>query len=246
MYILQRIGNPWFLCTILGISVILSRGSAQQVQMYDLPDHNNKSNQVPITSENVAEVGSKYLAKKWSRGIVEMWNHKRLPEGDEILLFNYDKLNDRIYIINQFGKEWYYPIDSILSFDLVANGIIYSFEKIPWISNKYFLISIYKSEKGYSLYKRLFTKYIRAGYTNAGYYSEGKKYDEYVDNYEYYLIYPGNSAYKKLNLKEGVIRRALKEESSLLEEFFTLHEKEINEQSLLGIIQYIDDKKYPE
>jgi len=230
----------------LGLSVVVNRGSAQQVEMYDVPQPNNKSYQVPITKEREIEIGSRYLTKKWSRGTVEMWDHKRLPEGDQILLFNYDKLDDQIYVINQYGKQWTYPIDSILRFDLVENSVIYSFEKIPWISNNFFLMSIYKSEKGYSLYKRLFTKYIRAGYTNAGYYSEGKKYDEYVDNYEYYLIYPGNSVFRKLNLKEGVIRRALKEESALLDEFFTLHEKDINEQSLLAIIQYIDDKKYPE
>jgi hypothetical protein len=231
---------------VLGISANLSRGFAQEVQMYDLPDRDNKTYQVPIAKEKEIEIGSRYLTKKWSRGNVEMWNHRRLPEGDQILLFNYDKLDNRVYVINQYGKQWSYPIDSILGFDLVENSIIYSFEKIPWISNSFFLMSIYKSEKGYSLYKRLLTKYIRAGYTNAGYYSEGKKYDEYVDNFEYYLIYPGNNAFRKLSLKEGVIRRALKEESKLLDEFFSLHEKDINEQSLLGIVQYIDDKKYPE
>ena len=246
MNILQRIVNPWSVCLILGISLIPRRGSAQEVQTYDLPQHDNKSYQVPITTEKPIEIGNRYLAKKWSRGNVEMWNHRRLPEGDQILLFNYDKLNDQVYVINQYGKQWSYPIDSVLGFDIVENSIIYSFEKIPWISNNYFLMSIYKSEKGYSLYKRLFVKFIRGGYTNAGYYSEGKKYDEYVEDFEYYLIYPGKTTYRKLNLKEGVIRRALKEESGLLEEFFNLHEKDINEQSLLGIIQYIDDKKYPE
>jgi hypothetical protein len=230
----------------LAMSIIVNRASAQQLQMYEVPQPNNKTYQVPITKGKEIEIGSRYLTKKWSRGSVEMWDHRRLPERDQILLFNYDKLDDQIYVINQYGQQWTYPIDSISGFDLVENSVIYSFEKIPWISNNFFLMSIYKSEKGYSLYKRLFTKYIRAGYTNAGYYSEGKKYDEYVDNYEYYLIYPGNNAFRKLNLKEGVIRRALKEESVLLDEFFTLHEKDINEQSLLAIIQYIDDKKYPE
>jgi hypothetical protein len=244
--ILQRIVNPWLLRMFFGLSVLVSRGFAQQVQMYETPQANNKSYQVPVIKEKEIEIGSRYLTKKWSRGSVEMWDHRRLPEANQILLFNCDKLDDQIYVINQYGKQWSYPIDSVLGFELVENSVIYSFEKIPWISNNFFLMSIYKSEKGYSLYKRLFTKYIRAGYTNAGYYSEGKKYDEYVDNYEYYLIYPGKKTFRKLNLKEGVIRRALREDSGLVDEFFTLHEKDINEQSLLAIIQYIDDKKYPE
>jgi hypothetical protein len=105
---------------------------------------------------------------------------------------------------------------------------------------------ILKSEKGYSFYKRLFCKYLRSSYSNAGYYSEGNKYDEYADYYEYYLVYPGHTNYKKLILKEKAVRRALKSDETLLEEYFKLNEPDFNEQSVLGIIQYIDDKKYPE
>ena len=54
---------------------------------------------------------------------------------------------------------------------------------------------------------------IRSSYANAGYYSEGKKYDEYADYYEYYLVYPGNTVYRKLTMKEKVVRRALKDEA---------------------------------
>ena len=36
------------------------------------------------------------------------------------------------------------------------------------------------------------------------------------------------------------------DEIKLLDEFFTIHEHEINEQSLIGIVQYINDKKFPD
>jgi hypothetical protein len=244
--ILQGIGNQWFICMTLCLSLIRVPVKAQQTDMSDLPANRNKIVIVPVFTEREKDVGSIYFARKWSKGTVELSNHRRIPEPDQSLLFNFDKLNNIIFVMDQYGKQWSYPIDSVSGFDLTENGTMYSFEKVPWISKNYFLMPIYQSEKGYSLYKRLFTKYTRASYTNAGYYSEGKKYDEYVDNYEYYLTYPGNTNYRKLTLKENAIRRALKEESSLLQEFFTLHDNEINEQSLLGIIQYIDDKKFPE
>jgi hypothetical protein len=214
--------------------------------MSDLPNDRPRSVMVPVFTEREKDVGSVYLTKKWSRGYVVLWNHKRIPEQDEYLLFNYDKLRSTVYVMDQFVKQRSYPIDSITSFEIVENSVIYSFEKIPWISNGYYLMPIIKSEKGYSLYKRLFSKYIRSSYTNAGYYSEGKKYDEYADYYEYYLVYPGNAVYKKLTLKEKAIRRALKNDEVTLNEYFNLNEPEINEQSLLGIIQYINDKKYPD
>jgi hypothetical protein len=59
-------------------------------------------------------------------------------------------------------------------------------------------------------------------------------------------VYPGNTSYKRVNLKESVVRRALKGEEALINEYFALNELEINEQSFLGVIQYINDKKYPD
>ena len=67
-----------------------------------------------------------------------------------------------------------------------------------------------------------------------------------MDYYEYYITYPGNNLFRKLYLKEKDIKRALRDEIKLLDEFFTIHEHEINEQSLIGIVQYINDKKFPD
>ena len=145
-----------------------------------------------------------------------------------------------------YAKQWSYPIDSVSSFEIVDNSVIYLFEKVTWISKSYYLMPIYKSEKGYSLYKRLITKSIQASYGTPIYSSEDKRYDEFSDVYEYYLIYPGNKVYKKVALKENVIRKSLKEDEALVKEYFALNELEINEQSLLGVIQYINDKKYPD
>jgi len=226
--------------------ILVSRVQAQMNGVADLPNDGKKNIILPVFTEREQDVGSTYFAKKWCRGSIELTNHRRIPELNQPLLFNFDKVNNIIFVINQYGKQWSYPIDSISSFEFMENEETYSFEKIPWISTNYFLMPMYQSEKGYSLYRRLFTKCVRAEYVNAGYYSEGKKYDEYVDYYEYYLTYPGNTSYRKLTLKENAIRRALREEAGLLQEFFNLHENEINEQNLLGIVQYIDDKKFPD
>jgi hypothetical protein len=191
-------------------------------------------------------VGSPYLARNWVKGVVDLSNHKRLPQPEDPLLFNFDKINNVICAVNRGNKIVYYPADSILSFNLVEDNTVYSFEKIFWISDNFFLMPVLKSEKGYSLYKRLFTRFLQADYSSEGYYTKGRKFDEYVDYYEYYITYPGNNLFRKLYLKEKDIRRALKDESKLLDDFFIQHDHEINEQSLIGIVQYIDDKKFPD
>lgn len=191
-------------------------------------------------------VGSPYLSTTWVKGNVELSNHTQLPEPGQPLLFNFDKIHNIICAVSSDGKISYYPTDSILSFNLVDGNTIFSFEKIPWISGNFFLMPILKSEKGYSLYKRLFTKFLQADFSSEGYYTKGNRFDEYVDYYEYYITYPGNTLFRKLYLKEKDIRRALKDESKLLDDFFSLHDHEINEQGLIGIVQYIDDKKFPD
>ena len=165
---------------------------------------------------------------------------------DNHLLFNFDKINNVVYTINRESKIIFYPADSVLSFNLVDDNTVLSFEKVNWISDNFFLMPILKSDKGYSLYKRLFTRFLQADFSSEGYYTKGRKFDEYVDYYEYYITYPGNNLFRKLYLKEKDIRRALRDEAKLLDDFFTIHEHEINEQSLIGIVQYINDKKFPD
>jgi hypothetical protein len=245
MEIVQKIRKPWFFCITIFTSVLLCQGFAQEKSTLFLPPHMRGSNVSPFF-EREETVGSPFLSRYWLQGVVELWNHKRLPEPGQTLLFSYDKVNNIIYILNKSDKITYYPGDSILGFNLMDNNANYEFEKIPWISDNFFLSPIIKSDSGYSLYKRLITRFTQADFSNEGYYTKGRRFDEYVDYYEYYIIYPGNTLFRKLYLKEKDVRRALRDETKLLDEFFKLHDNEITEQSLIGIVQYIDDKKYPE
>ena len=234
-------------CMIICFFVFLCHISAQKSPVNELPsDKHDRSTQMPVYFDKEENVGSAYLSPRWLLGVIEFSNHRKIPLPDHSLYCNFDKVNNIVYAITEDSKLTPYPIDSVSSFELVGNNKDLRFEKIPWISSSYYLMPVITSALGYSLYKRLFTKLNQADFSNGGYYTSGKKYDEYVDYYEYYITYPGNHSYQKIPLKESNIRRALKNESQLLKEFFSLHENEINEQSLLGIIQYINDKKYPD
>ena len=235
--------KPWGLCILTFMTFILYRGTAQQNMAAQLPSDIHRDF-LTTFFEKDQTLGSLYLSKEWNPGVVELYNHKRIPEAGQSLLFNFDKVHGIIYVLGQSNRVSFYPSDSVFSFELVYSNTAFSFEKIPWISNHFFLMPVIKSANGYSLYKRLFTKLIEADYSSGGYYTTGKRYDEYIDYYEYYLIYPGNTRFRKLYLKEKDIRRALKYERKLLDDFFSIHDNEINEQALIGIIQYVNDKKY--
>jgi len=237
----------WF-CMLFCVSFCIREVKAQEPPADPkLPSFLDRNpNLLPHFFEKEKVVGSPYLAKSWVPGYIDLINHKRIPEPNEEMLFNYDKMMNVIYVIDNTYKLRMFPIDSVSSFELVENNMIYTFQKISWISNKFYLIPVIESSKGYSLYKRLITNYHWADYTSDGYSSKGRKFDEFTDTYEYFLTYPGNKLYRKVLLKENAVRRAFKDDSQLLDGFFTLHDNEINEQSLLGIVQYINDKKYPD
>ncbi len=246
MGIPSKIRQSWFFIFVISLWVFLYQGFAQVNPSLLVPSDLRPGANISPFFEREETVGSPFLAKYWMQGVVELWNHNRLPEQGQTLFFNFDKVKSVIYILNRSNKVTYFPADSVLGFRLIGSTTTYSFAKIPWISDNFFLIPIIESVKGYSLYKRLFTKFIQADYSNEGYYTKGKKFDEYVDYYEYYITYPGNTLFRKLYLKEKDIRRALRDENKLLDDFFSLHENEITEESLIGIVQYVNDKKFPE
>ncbi len=241
----RQIGS-WFFCIILCLCIFVCPALAQENMNTEIPPDIHRRQDMTQFFSKEETVGSVYLTRKWLKGRVELSNHKLLPESGEPLLFNFDKINSVVYTINRDNKIIFYPADSVLSFNLVDDNTVFTFEKVNWISDNFFLMPILKSNKGYSLYKRLFTKFIQADFSSEGYYTKGRKFDEYVDYYEYYITYPGNNLFRKLYLKEKDIRKALKDEIKLLDDFFNMHEHEINEQSLIGIVQFINDKKFPE
>jgi hypothetical protein len=112
------------------MSVLPACCLAQTRVATDLPTDRPRSVFVPVFTEREKDVGSVYL-KKWSRGYIVLWNQKRIPEQSEYLLFNFDKMKNLIFSMDQFGKQSSYPVDSVLSFEIVENGVIYSFEKFP-------------------------------------------------------------------------------------------------------------------
>jgi hypothetical protein len=235
------------LCIAICMSVLFCQAQAQKASGVQLPTFmDTDPNLLPHHINKDKAVGSPYLTKTWVTGYIELESNHHIPDSNNYVLLNYDKIQSVIYLTNGVDKIWFYPIDSIKSFELFDINKAYDFEKIPWISSKFFLIPIIKSAKGYSLYKRLITNFYWADYSTDGYSSKGRNFDEFDDTYIYYMTYPGNTRYRKLTLKENSIRRDLKEESTLVKEFFGQHGDDMNEQSLLALVQYIDDKKYPE
>jgi hypothetical protein len=253
------IGKSRLFFLIFSVTIFVQTASCQDTAKRQDNTLNNKAQEltswgsqfhitqslVPAFFEKQETIGSPYLTPNWVPGVLELTDHRRIPGQNEYLYFDYDKYNLRLVLINKENKISSYPVDSISGFVLVDSNKTYSFEKVSAIGDHILVQPLIKSRKGYSLYKRLITRLIVANYVSMGYSSEGEKYDEYVDEYEYYLVYPYKVTYKKFYLKEKPVCKIVKDICARPDDFFTLNKHSITEQDLVSFVETINHA-YPE
>jgi hypothetical protein len=216
---------------------------AQRLNRYAADE--SRRSQLPLFFEKEAAVGSPYFSESWMRGAAELSTHQVIPRQGESLYFNYDKLRIRLVVSDAYGNIRYYAPDSVVTFILVdSSNRYYTFEKISGISNSFFLETISKSEKGYSLYKRLLTRVSAADYQNAGYYSTGKKHDTYTDTYEYYLLFPDQKTFKKFFLDKKGVHKAFRQQALQMDSLYRIYDNRFNEQALVEMTTLLN-KPFP-
>lgn len=238
----RTISGLRLICIILGLSACNSNLKAQYQELTNVSsDPNQKHGSLPIGFNKDSATGSPYFTAGWFRGIVELNNSKQFPEHGHNLFLNYDKLHGYLVATDGVGKIWTYGNDSIKKFIMTDGDSIFLFEKVPCISQSFFLQPLVQSEKGYSLYRRLMTRFIAADYRNEGYYTTGTNHDHYEDIYIYYIVYPGEKTFRKLYLNKKDVLKSLNSESSRLDSFFSQNNSTINEHTLVAMTNYLND-----
>ena len=92
------------------------------------------------------------------------------------------------------------------------------------------------------MYKSLKTQFTKADYTSNGLIQSGKKYDEYVDNFEYYLTFNTSNTFVKVELKEKAIKKVLVNNEQKVGTFFEMHRSnKLTESMLAELILYLNE-----
>jgi hypothetical protein len=81
-----------------------------------------------------------------------------------------------------------------------------------------------------------------ADYTSIGYASFGKRYNEYIDSYDYYIIFPDQQTFQKLSLKKKFILKVLKQHRKEVKNFFSHHNGPLTEELFSELIESLNDK----
>jgi len=178
-------------------------------------------------------VGSQFLFKDWASGMVTNKEGISFTDG----LFNYDKINknlyifknDTIFLVNKF------QLQTIRLRDMTDSAVRYVLEKIPSLKTDDLYIVVSKGTK-YSLLKEVTTKFIVANYQTNGIASSGNMYDEFKDEYKYFILFPDGSSHP-VSLKKKSVKAVLEGEKEKVDGFYKANgEAEQNENFLSRLI----------
>lgn len=242
---MKRVGFRVFWMSI-GLSAGISLVQAQNTEVTNAAsDATRLPGVLPTFFAKDSAEGSPYLVKGWLRGTLELTSHRRLPDSGQSLFFNYDKMNEKLYVTDGLKKPWTISRDSINGFWLVDSDTEYNFERVPLISRSYLLRVLVRSKGGYSLYKRMISKLVPADYKDYVYWTTGKRSDQFVDRSEYFLVYPGDARFRKLNLNVREIKKALSSETASLEKFFGRDTGTVDEQAFVVLLKNLNERVTP-
>lgn len=195
---------------------------------------------MPVFSLKENTVGRRYLFDKWVDG--------RVTSKDNILIntdsvkFNYDKIAGKLLAIQAKKNIIEVDDDLIKSFTLINGNDSVTFEKVPTTGENVFMVQLVADENHYSLYKSLKTHFEKANFQTNGLFESGKKYDEFVDQSDYYIVMPGQKEFKKVALKVKSIKQALPAEKQKVKNYFSkINEDPVPEIRLVGLVFYLNE-----
>ena len=182
--------------------------------------------------------GSRYLFPNWVKGSVT--DKTNTNYNNPAYFFNYDKISYHLFMTTDKKDVIELDPENIKAFTLSNDaGAIYAYEKIPVIDPAAFLQVIKKDTGNYSAYKLTKTKFEKANYHTDGMVETGKNYDEYADEYQYYIVFK-NSAYKKVELIKKSLVKALSDNQKAATYFKDHKDDDVNESYLLELITFLD------
>ena len=184
--------------------------------------------------------GNRYLYEKWVSGSI--LGVDEVVYNSSKYLFNYDKLSQKLFMLLDSNRVLELNSGDIAGFTLRDDTSEYHFERLKNSTNLNFYQPLYKDEKGYSLYKLLKTKYVKANYQTNGIIESGNKYDEYLDD-EQFFISSAKEELNRIDFKRKSIEKVLDNESTKVKSFFDQHKGDkLDENFVKNLLRSLNSK----
>jgi hypothetical protein len=101
--------------------------------------------------------------------------------------------------------------------------------------------SLVKGNDKYSLCKSTKTKFEKSDFHSDGLVEPGKPYDEYMDEAEYFVVFPRGKEDKKIIFKQKSIMDVFSSETEKLKTYFSQHRDDaIDETYLIALVLFLN------
>ena len=184
--------------------------------------------------------GSQYLLDDWAHGFIIDSKDSVLQNPD--YLYNYDKINGVMVFTQDKSSAMELNKSTVNSFVLFSNdGKTAAFEKAPNVdANNY--VQVLAMGKKYKIYKSINTQFVKSNYQTNGLSSSGNNYDEYVDDYTYYIFNVQTNSLQKISLKKKAIKAAFVKDADKVNKFIDDHSSDdIDDNYLINLGDYMNE-----
>ncbi len=193
---------------------------------------------IPIFTSKDDTKGSRYLLASWSKGAIISQDGSKLQNDN--WQFNFDKIDNHLLLLKNSASVIELDDNVINSFSLNSNGTDFNFEKIPLLNNRFFQV-ILSSESKLKLIRSVKTKFVKANYVTTGLTESGNNYDEYVDEFTYYVYFPSLKSFKSFELRKKSIKQVFIDYKDQVNEYFGKNsDADINETFIKGLVESLN------
>jgi hypothetical protein len=182
--------------------------------------------------------GSQFFNETWSTGSVTGTNKVVISNN---YLFLYDKVRQELFIKpNDSNLIVLVDKNQILSFTINTDRahVFYKSSLYDPSQSGNFIEVLVQNDR-YSLLKIIKTDFVKANKNDIEKVKQGEFNDEFVDHLNYYIF--SNNKIEKINLSEYGIRKVMKMEKTKVDDFFSLHQNdEVDESLLINLINTLN------
>jgi hypothetical protein len=189
-------------------------------------------------SHREATQGSRYFFKNFVQGYVI--NAQDSLVQDPVFQLDYDKIGgnllltkDRRTVIAVYNEK----VKSFTLFDALNQP--YSFTLVPAIDKTHY-VQVIADGNNYKIYKAVKTTFVASNYSTNGLTSTGNNYDEYQDEYTYYLLNVKANQVQKISLKKKALKLAFAADETKADSYFKTNDSDIDDNYLAALGDYMN------
>jgi hypothetical protein len=188
--------------------------------------------------EKDATQGSRFFFGKFTHGYVI--NSQDSLIQNPVFQLDYDKMGGNLLLTRDGRTIVSVDNELVKTFTLFdALNQAYTFTLVPSVDKTHF-VQVMADGNNYKIYKAVKTTFVKADYVSDGVASSGNNYDEYRDNFTYYLLNVKTGQVQQISLKKKALKQAFGADGGKAEGFFKTNDGDVDDGYLAALGDYMN------